>query len=172
MTVYRYDANTWGPQREEHCGIKTNYACRVSVEVPAFTAGVTNIDYVVVADSIGRSLVITNADGSTNPVGVIRLNWQFGSPPVITNISPPQLLVGGTNADLQIGASNPVLYQWNFNRVARSGATNPTLSLRSVQLFRCRPLSSESEQSLRGDNFGGGSRRGISTQTGRAGANC
>jgi hypothetical protein len=101
-------------------------------------------DYVVAIDTVGASLLVTNSDGSTNLPGSVRLNWRLGHPPLVTSLSPDQIVTAGSNVVLSIQATNvystaatnriplPV-YQWYRNEQLLSQMTNATLPLTNVQ---------------------------------------
>jgi hypothetical protein len=78
------------------------------------------------------TVVVTNVAGSvTSAVATLA----FNIPPTITAQPQSQTATQGLNATFSVAASGtaPLSYQWSFNGLARSGATNSALALTSVQ---------------------------------------
>ena len=63
-------------------------------------------------------------------------NYPAGQPPVFTTQPQSQSVLGGTNITLTaaVSGNGPFAFQWSFNGVVLSGATNATLNLTNVQL--------------------------------------
>jgi len=104
-----------------------------SVNIAGANSPALVIPNVQVSDATGYRVVITNVYGSVIS-SVASLS--IVSPPVIT--AQPQ----STNAfvsqsvsfNVGVFGSPPLRYQWRFNGVNISGATNPTLALANLQL--------------------------------------
>lgn len=88
------------------------------------------------------SFVVTNAqtnyivvDGVSGASGLVFINYNLASPPVITNQPVSQSVAANSNVTLNVGVTGtPVLgYRWRSNSVFLAGRTNSFLTLTNFQ---------------------------------------
>ncbi|MDB6066371.1 MAG: hypothetical protein JWR26_2579 [Pedosphaera sp.] len=92
-------------------------------------SGQFNYPYGVATDASGNYVYV--ADTSNNRIQV----FGYTFPPFVTTQPASQAVPIGTNVSFSVAVSSPapVSYQWRFNGVNLSGATNPTLSIPNMQ---------------------------------------
>ena len=101
--------------------------------VPTATNAIYSISSVTTNDAGGYSVIVSN---SVNSITSTMATLTVLLPPSI--ITPPQGLTvsNGLNASFTVVAagSPPLSYQWQFNGVARTGATSSSLTITNAQL--------------------------------------
>lgn len=110
-------------------GVKLNN----DIHIGGATTAVLTISNAQYSDVGGYSVMVANSFGSVTSL-VANLTVLF--PPYFTNVADTQIFTVGSVAMVQApsGGTPPVQYQWQFNGLPVSGATNPVLTLSAVQI--------------------------------------
>jgi alpha-tubulin suppressor-like RCC1 family protein len=102
--------------------------------LPGATNNLLILNNVQTADSGGYAIVVTNLFGAiTSAVAAVTIT---GVPPFIVAAPASQQVTLGQNATLSVLAdgSRPLTYQWRFNNVALTGATDTSLNISNIQI--------------------------------------
>jgi rhamnogalacturonan endolyase len=113
-----------------------------NVPVLGATNTTLTLTYVSLADSGNYSVLVTNTyfsiqlQANTNSSVVSRIAMLTVVPVLVTNQPVSQTVPSGSTVSFSVGVAGaaPLIYQWNSNSIALSGATNAALTFTNVSL--------------------------------------
>jgi hypothetical protein len=117
-----------------YTGPGTDFASLVSVACDNDSGSNGKWSKVMFTATAGMTYYVV-VDGVNGATGTVKLNYVLGDPPAIVTQPASQAVALGGTATLRVAASAAPAptYQWTFNGLVITGATNVTLAVRNFQ---------------------------------------